>query len=383
MDKNTIAKNVRISTSLPVLVLFPVLLFLSGCGHEGPPMPPVRHVPVGCKDLQICQKADKALLEFTAALKNTDGSPLEDLAAVLIYRDAEPLESVESKVKGKEGRLMIPPAPKFLKKAVKVAEVPGKKLEAATEKGKVFFPVLSLEKEIQEKPDTVAFYAIENVNKRGQRSDLSSIVPFVAQKAPPAPSNLAFSLSENLCTLKWDPVEPPEKAGWKKVEGYNVYRRLEGRTLPHSPLNGEPLRDPSYEDKTQIYGETYYYAVPAFISGGAQRIEGFPSDEIKVSPRDVYAPQPPQGVVAISGRGFIKLMWKPNAEADLAGYVIYKKKASETKWARLNPVPLAETNYTDSNVKEGEAYQYRITAVDNAESPNESTPSEEVTETGI
>ena len=200
------------------------------------------------------------------------------------------------------------------------------------------------------------------------------------QKAPPAPGGLSYDLSEGLCVINWEGVEAGERVAEGKVEGYNVYRQRKGKRIPILPTNATPLTEPGFNDRTLGYGTTYCYTIAILYSIRGMPVEGLRSDEICVTPEDIYPPRQPQGLFVITGRGYIKLVWDPNTDRDLGGYNIYRRKSSGEAWKRINDKPVRLPTYTDEDVTPGELNAYRVTAVDNAEKPNESHPSEEVTD---
>jgi len=285
---------------------------------------------------------------------------------------------------GKGGRYRMPAAPAekvISERANKIAEITRKDLASFTEGGKVYSPVGRVVAEAAPgKPPLGLFFAIKTVSRRGHSSRLSNIAALVPEKAPPAPSHLSPALSENLCVLSWEPPRFEEGQEAVNVEGYDVYRRQEGSPYPGAPLNAAPVAHTRYEDKTVLYGETYCYTVSALVSGRTGPVEGNMAQEACLSFKDIYPPEPPTGLTSISGRGSIRLVWEEKPGSDVAGYNVYRKIGEAGDWVKLNEKPIKETTFTDTDVRTGGRYGYRITAIDTAEPPNESKPSEEVSE---
>ena len=78
----------------------------------------------------------------------------------------------------------------------------------------------------------------------------------------------------------------------------------------------------------------------------------------------------------------IDLNWRPGTEADLAGYVVYRREAGqpESSWQRISPAqPVAAPDYHDANVQPGHTYRYAVSAVD--QQGHESARSAEAEET--
>jgi len=68
-------------------------------------------------------------------------------------------------------------------------------------------------------------------------------------------------------------------------------------------------------------------------------------------------------------------MWSPNAEPDLAGYLVLRGTPGDDTLAQITPLPLTPTRYVDRNVMSGVRYVYAVVAVDNAPVANSSLPS--------
>ena len=88
-------------------------------------------------------------------------------------------------------------------------------------------------------------------------------------------------------------------------------------------------------------------------------------------PRDFIPPAPPKGLVAVqTGRG-IELLWQQNSEIDIAGYRVYRREPGGLI-TLLNRKPVREPRFIDRDPLETGKYSYWVTAVDNAQPPNES-----------
>ncbi|MFL5750463.1 MAG: LamG-like jellyroll fold domain-containing protein, partial [Chloroflexota bacterium] len=98
-------------------------------------------------------------------------------------------------------------------------------------------------------------------------------------------------------------------------------------------------------------------------------------------PQDASAPVGPTGLTAAPGDGSAAISWSANAEADLAGYDLYRSTSSPvaTTGAPLNGTDLIRTtNFTDTGLVNGTQYFYALVAVDGA---NNRSPSAEASTT--
>jgi hypothetical protein len=120
------------------------------------------------------------------------------------------------------------------------------------------------------------------------------------------------------------------------------------------------------------------YTVRA-VRGG---VEGEPSPRACITPIDVYGPAPPTGVTAVAAEGEVTIVWDPNAEADLGGYIVLRREAAGATLLPLTAAPIADSRYVDRQVKAGVQYFYAVVAVDQRlPLPNRSEPSAEATDT--
>ena len=95
---------------------------------------------------------------------------------------------------------------------------------------------------------------------------------------------------------------------------------------------------------------------------------------------DTFPPAAPTGLVAVAGAGAISLAWTANAAADVTGYLVLRGRGPDGALEVLTPEPIALTNYRDTALETGVSYVYAVQALDDAEPPNVSPASEEVTE---
>ena len=92
-------------------------------------------------------------------------------------------------------------------------------------------------------------------------------------------------------------------------------------------------------------------------------------------------PAPPTSLAAIAASGAINLIWDPNTEPDLAGYVVLRAEAPGDTLQPITKEPIATTTFRDDSVRPGVRYVYAVVAVDRASPANTSAPSNRVEET--
>ena len=139
-------------------------------------------------------------------------------------------------------------------------------------------------------------------------------------------------------------------------------------------------------DRSVLLGAHYRYTAQRMlqvtVDGKSLTLRSVASAPVAVAAVDTFPPEPPTGLETAAGGGdtpSIDLSWRPDTEADLAGYNVYRRTEGGGDWERLNHAPIAVPAYTDKAVSAGQSYTYRVTAVDSR--GNESAPGAEVQET--
>jgi hypothetical protein len=88
---------------------------------------------------------------------------------------------------------------------------------------------------------------------------------------------------------------------------------------------------------------------------------------------DQTAPADPTNLVATAGDTQVVLNWDDNAEADLAGYTVFRSLTGlPDSFNPINVVLVAVSTYTDTGRTNGTQYWYAVTATDDSYSANES-----------
>jgi fibronectin type 3 domain-containing protein len=229
-------------------------------------------------------------------------------------------------------------------------------------------------------------YAVRVVDRNGRAGDLSNyalIVPLSELARPP--ENVTARVTQFDIEITWSPPQSNESGSTPaNVAGYNIYRKT-GDALAR--VNTRPLTELKYSDRNFQFAETYEYLVrtvslPAGSSNLTDAIEGNDSQVITVTPKDTFAPAPPDSIKVASVNAVVSLFWPSNSEPDLAGYNIYRSEDENlppAQWLKLTPRLHTPTTFRDDKVQVGRKYSYQLTAVDT--SGNESARSATISET--
>ena len=170
---------------------------------------------------------------------------------------------------------------------------------------------------------------------------------------------------------------------------YNVYRLREPERLTAAPqpdrgvarprpVNASPQEDTSLTIPV-VFGQETCVTVRAVDGTAGNRVEGAATEEACITPDDVFPPEPPRQLAALPSADAIDLIWEPNDESDLGGYLVLRGIAPDGPVQRLTASPVAATRFRDAAVTPGVKYFYLVVAVDNhLPSPNISAESNRV-----
>jgi hypothetical protein len=270
------------------------------------------------------------------------------------------------------------------------------------------------------------FYMAIPFNGRGQPGPRSVIAETPLTPLPDAVAGLQVTYAADTVTVRWEPsggllgfllerelpIEPPPfdevtprvptsaSSSSSALAGptrYNVYRDMAPDPLalpdagaakvtwhvpPPAPVNPQPIRALEFSEPALVDERPRCYQVRAVRGGASSLVEGVASDRVCVTPVDVFPPAPPIGVSALAADGVISLIWEPNGDADLGGYLVLRAEAGSATLLPLTGTPIGETRFTDRMVTPGVRYVYAVRATDDrVPLPNVSAESARVEET--
>jgi hypothetical protein len=184
------------------------------------------------------------------------------------------------------------------------------------------------------------------------------------------------------------PVLPSRPIGASSLSvGFNVYDVRPGQADPSSalrpltPLNAQPVDATVFQFGGVTFGAERCFQVRTVIVTRALNMESEPSPVACATPVDRFPPAVPRSLAAVATDGAINLIWEPNAARDVAGYHVLRAKATGETLQPITTAPITETTFSDTSVQRGVRYVYAVVAIDAAEPPNVSPPSNRVEET--
>jgi hypothetical protein len=199
----------------------------------------------------------------------------------------------------------------------------------------------------------------------------------------PVPEGLAGEGGDGLVLLTWAHDDALSRSGQRV--GYRVYRaggpsgpfEIDSiETIIPAKIDGE-LPEFLYTSRFLENGMPYWFKL---VGVNLLGFESAFTEAIKVVPKDA---QPPSAPAGFRGRLQVEtalLQWQASGEPDLEGYRLYRAEGPDGPWQQIWPAadePLAPMiSHVDTDVPEGAAFWYQVTAVDF--SGNEGPPSDAV-----
>jgi predicted small lipoprotein YifL len=350
--------------------------FTAACGKKGPPLAPLRLVPNAVTDVSARRTGTEVELRFALPTANANGPGAIDLDRVEIYAITVPPGG-----NAPANRDLMTKANVVGTIAVRPPAVEGE-APPDTAAGKrpgpgdrvTFVEQLTDDKQkVAAAPETpgnpVRVYVLRGISRGGRPGPPAPRVSVPLASAVAAPTGVAASLpTESAIVVDWTPPVA-EPAGTPLA--FNVYRR----DSPGAPMNPAPLTDVKFEVRSVEYGKAACFVVRTVQSFQNVTVESDASEPGCLTPVDKFPPAPPKGLRGLAEDGAVNLVWEPNAEGDLGGYLILRGEGEGATLQPLTPQPIKDANYRDTTVKAGVRYTYAIVAVDQAKPRNESAPS--------
>jgi hypothetical protein len=392
------------------------------CGKKGPPLPPLIKIPIPPGDFTVVRRGTQVELQFTVPNANTDGTRPANVARVEAYaitgvaaavapipdeqllkvatkvgsvpvkapRDPdmtiEPDEAAED-IEPPEGAGLDQGAPAHVEEQLTAAslapvDVPQKRARGPSA-DTAPRPLLG-----PSRATFVRTYAIVGVTSRGRKGPVSKRVSVPLVLPPPAPSSPKIDYDETAITLTWSPPAPAALTegapGGRTTLGllaarplgvadskiayhvYDVAPGPDGAGQVQTRLTESPVPETTFTDKRIVWGVERCYVVRTVEIISDLRVESDAAPPACRTLVDTFPPVAPKELNVVPGQGYVSLIWQPNTERDLAGYIVLRGVAPGDALEPITPGPITDTAYQDNNVPTGVRYVYAVRAVDKA-----------------
>jgi hypothetical protein len=332
-----------------------------GCGTPGAPLPPSLKLPDPVTNLSASRTGNQVSLTWTMPRRNTDKLLIKGDVAVRVCR--------------KESSGACLPVPANLSFAPQAKAAFAETLPVALASG----------------APRPLIYFVELLSPHGRSAGPSNAAHVLAGEAPGPVAGLSAQLRKDGAVLHWNADAAPSPATVIRLHRKLLTPQPSAESAakpdsqqgflapPKEPIEQSLLVDSTTQpaqalDKTIHFGETYEYRAQrvARVTVDSQTVElaGPLSDPIRVEAIDTFPPAVPSGLAAVAttadsaAGASIDLSWLPVAEADLAGYAVYRREG-EGAWQRISPAqPVVGPAFHDPEVRPGHVYRYAVTAID-------------------
>lgn len=249
-----------VRTRLPILLCL-LLLLLPACGKKGPLRPKLAPLPAAPAEFGVRQLGSEMLLSWTLPAANQDGSALEGLRSLHLYRSEFELAEECPECRDSAG-----PYRRIDLEYLQQAQRAGNRL-------RLLDPAI--------RPGLVYRYRLVALDQAGHEG-APATARIIAQPPPPAPQQLLATPLDRQVRLSWQPVVAP--AGSTLV-GYNVYRRTPAEAFGERPVNLAPLTETSFDLFGLDNGQVYVFGVRSLVRNGPHLVESPLAETAPVTPK--------------------------------------------------------------------------------------------------
>lgn len=403
---------------LLVLVAVPFI----ACGVKGPPLPPLVRVPAAPGDLTAERRGDRVDLRFVVPAENTDGSRPANIERVDVYALTGPtnvsdevllkrgirIASVEVKAPRDPDQTVEPGDPisdveppqgsgldqggvadvheDLGPAALQPVDVTGTASSADAKRPRALVGPVGA---------PLRTFVGVGVSTRRRRGPMSRRAVVTLSPAPPAPAQPNVTYDETSITVTWMPAAADAPANvassgavlpsttfgiptpaiashvyevTTSTPGSGSARTAQGKspeTAPETRLTKSPITETEFVDKRIEWGVERCYTVRVVWTLGELSVESDAAPPRCTTPTDTFAPAAPMGLTPIPSEGAITLIWNPNTEGDLAGYVVLRASVPAGALMPLTPAPIQLTTFRDP-VARGARFAYAVKAIDKA-----------------
>jgi hypothetical protein len=362
------------------IVVFP--FFQCGCASPGEPLERKPPTPLAITDLAAEQSGDDVVLTFTVPKETVEHRELKQALAIEIYRD---FEAAPASGAASAPRSDAAGSPTLL------VTIPPAMVNQYAVRGKIRYADSITAEDFANNAARIVRYVVRTRASAKKSSADSNAASLRIYPAPDPIEDLTVGVANFGIALTWTPPQKTLTGSQPPIVGYRIYRGESETNGGSSNANSatavtadaaakliSPLlkigenESPSFQDTHFEFGKTYVYSVRSFAQYGDAKLESADSKLVEITPRDIFPPTAPQGLVAVlvpaqgNVPAHIELSWAVNPETDVAGYNVYRSEQANSSGTRLNTELLLTPVFRDMNTVPGRHYLYTITAVDRA-----------------
>lgn len=210
-------------------------------------------------------------------------------------------------------------------------------------------------------------YRIVMVNQEEKVIQTIEKEVLITERRPRTPQEVVYKQQQRSVAVEWDYPRWQPGAEDMTVQ-FHVYKKISGtdfKQLDDKILLRLDNTNYQYIDTRVDIGKEYTYKMTAVDASG---VESKSSDEVTIKVKDIIAPAPPVGLVAMPAENKVELVWNLSPELDIHGYKVYRWEGVEKDSIVLNRDILSydQPFFVDQTCITGQQYYYAVSALDTA-----------------
>lgn len=190
---------------------------------------------------------------------------------------------------------------------------------------------------------------------------------------PSPPQNVKIdNLTKKSCTVSW---EPPANNGGSEIKGYYIERST-GYSSRFTKVNRDPISATTKSFNDLVEGTEYEFRVVAENEAGLSKPSETSGVFVAKDPFDKPG-KPGKPVVKELNKDSATISWQPpekDGGSPITNYIVEVKENGD-KW-KVKDDNVKDTTFTVSGLREGVAFEFRVTAVNKVGSGPPSAASE-------
>ena len=219
---------------------------------------------------------------------------------------------------------------------------------------------------VDQDPLPVNYYRIVAIDKYGRSLESFSALSQLEDETPPAPPTglRGAIMDDGTMVISWLKNEEPD------AMGYRVYMANRKDREEYAQITSKPVPQNffTYDVPMNTLSEEVFVKIRALDY--RQNASEF-SEIVTIVRPDSIPPAAPVFVNARSTKKGVSLIWENSASGDVVSMLLERKQKGEAVWEKIKamtyPNDLNTKSHQDSTAERGVPYEYRLTALDDAD----------------
>jgi hypothetical protein len=217
------------------LVAATAALLPLGCGHAGPPHPPLRALPAAATDLAVRQRGNTVMIDLAYPQTTAAGKSLAGISALEIWEAARPVATTPPETPDALDPRLYTTQAKRKQRLATATDI-----GAATEGPRIELVVDLPKSPLPNNPPDAHFFTVKTVGVQNDASGFSNQGVVVPKDPPDPPTSLTVSPRADGVLVQWEPAPakpappptPPTPAATTKSKGKTESKPVSPKSSP-------------------------------------------------------------------------------------------------------------------------------------------------------